>query len=125
MDEIFKEITRVHVDQTTTDVTVHLDSIFPTGFYAVVALPLITAQDGIDEGTYIFKAGSFVISHSDHRITSGQSAIFNRSGQPDFWGINATYVDTATKDEILLRCGGGQVLFMGGHDLCFIRVKGD
>ena len=125
VDGVFEEVLHFHVDQTTTEVIIPLDITLPTGCYVVVALPLITAQDGIDEGTYIFKAGGFAVSHNDHRITSGTSAIFNKTGGSDFWGINATYVDSSTKEELTLKCGNGQVSFAGNHDLYLFRVKGD
>lgn len=125
MDGIFEEIMRFHVEQTTTNVIVPINELLPTGYYTLVALPLITAQDGIDANTYVFMAGGFVVSHFDHRMTAGPSAIFNELGSPDFWGLNVSYVDTSTKDELSIKCGNGQVSFVGNHDLCFIRVKSD
>lgn len=125
VDGVFEEVLHAHVDQTTTEFIIPLNITLPTGCYVVVALPLITAQDGIDEGTYIFKAGGFAVSHYDHRITPGTSAIFNKTGAPDYWGIGAAYVDSTTKEELKITCGGGQVSFAGNHDLYLFRVKGD
>ena len=124
IDGIFEVYTHFFVEQTTNEVIMPINDI-QTGCYVVVAIPLITQQDGINENTYIFKAGEFVVSHGDKRIATGTSAIFGRDGKTDYWSINVTYVDNTTKDQLKLRCGNGQVSFAGNHDLYLIRVKGD
>lgn len=125
MDGIFEMFTHVRVEQTTTEVIVPVPNI-SIGCYVVVALPLVTAQDGIDRGTYIFKAGEFVVhGETSKTITNGQSYIFNRLGKSDYWGIGVEYVDATAKDSVRITCGKGEVSFPDNHDLYIIRVKGD
>ena len=125
MDGIFEVYTHVHVDQTINEVHVPVTNI-PTGCYIVVVVPLVTRQDGIDEQRYTFKAGEFVVYSDDQRhIAAGQSALFNKSGLSDYWGINVAYTDSTTKNELTIKCGGGAVYFPGDHDLYILRVKGD
>lgn len=124
MDGIFEVFAHAHITQTTNKVIVPINNM-PTGCYIVIMLPLVTAQDGIDEQTYIFKAGEFVVYKTDKSIFNGVSYLFNFAGTSDYWSINVAYVDTATKDAITIQCGNGQVSFPGNHDLYIIKVKGE
>lgn len=124
-NDMLELFAKVHVDVTTNEIIIPVDNLL-TGCYVVVSYPLTTRQDAIDEDTYIFKAGEFVIyKDSNPTLFNGVCTLFTKIGVSDYWGINTAYVDPNTKTEISIKCGNGKTYFKGNRDIYVFRVKGD
>lgn len=124
LDNLLELVDTVTIANNTTEVVINTPT--SNGCFILIMSPLVNSQDGTSAGTYVFKAAEFAISGTNRNITNGTTYLFNSSGNSDYWGVMATYVDSSTKAEIKIKGNtNGTVTFLANHDLMIYRVKGD